>query len=285
MTAADHSVGGATPPPAAGTPVVRLRDVRKEFDGGRVVALDGVSLDVHGGELTVIIGLSGSGKSTLLRHLNKLHVPTSGHVEVLGHDVVAARGKELRELRRDVGFIFQQFNIVGRLSCLENVLSGALGRVRGPRYGVLSYSKSMRREALECLDRVGLADRAFQRADTLSGGQQQRVAIARTIMQKPKIVLADEPVASLDPEISGQVMDVLFRVCSEENLSVLCSLHQVDLALGWATRLIGLRDGQLVLDKPARGLSTEEAMAVYQRLDPTGEKAAEYTEPAMAQQR
>lgn len=283
---ADRSAGGAaTTPPPAGTPVVRLRDVRKEFDGGRVVALDGVSIDVHGGELTVIIGLSGSGKSTLLRHLNKLHVPTSGHVEVLGHDVVAARGRELRELRRDVGFIFQQFNIVGRLSCLENVLSGALGRVRGPRYGVLSYSKSMRREALECLDRVGLADRAFQRADTLSGGQQQRVAIARTIMQKPKIVLADEPVASLDPEISGQVMDVLFRVCSEENLSVLCSLHQVDLALGWATRLIGLRDGQLVLDKPARGLSTEEAMAVYQRLDPTGEKAAEYSEPAMAQQR
>jgi phosphonate transport system ATP-binding protein len=269
----------------SGAPVVRLRDVRKEFDGGRVVALDGVSLDVHGGELTVIIGLSGSGKSTLLRHLNKLHVPTSGHVEVLGHDVVAARGKELRELRRDVGFIFQQFNIVGRLSCLENVLSGALGRVRGPRYGVLSYPKSMRREALECLDRVGLADRAFQRADTLSGGQQQRVAIARTIMQKPKIVLADEPVASLDPEISGQVMDVLFRVCSEENLSVLCSLHQVDLALGWATRLIGLRDGQLVLDKPAQGLSTEEAMAVYQRLDPTGEKVAEYTAPAMAESR
>lgn len=260
--------------------VVRLRNLRKEFDGGRVVALDDVSLDVRAGELTVIIGLSGSGKSTLLRHLNRLHVPTSGHVEVLGHDVVDARSRELRALRRDVGFIFQQFNIVGRLSCLENVLSGALGRVRGPRYGVLSYPRSMRREALECLDRVGLADRAFQRADTLSGGQQQRIAIARTIMQRPRIVLADEPVASLDPEISGQVMDVLFRVCTEENLSVLCSLHQVDLALGWATRLIGLRDGRLVLDKPARGLSTEEAMAVYTRLDPTGEKVGEYAAPA-----
>ena len=137
-------------------------------------------------------------------------------------------------------------------------------------------------QALEQLDRVGLADRAFQRADTLSGGQQQRVAIARTIMQKPRIVLADEPVASLDPEISGQVMDVLFRVCSEENLSVLCSLHQVDLALGWAKRLIGLRDGQLVLDKPAEGLTTADAMAVYQRLDPTGEKIAEYEMPELA---
>ncbi|MGY6502601.1 MAG: phosphonate ABC transporter ATP-binding protein [Acidimicrobiales bacterium] len=271
-----HGAGASAPAPAGSGPVVRLRDVRKEFDGGKVAALDGVTLDIHPGELTVLIGLSGSGKSTMLRHLNKLHVPTSGEVEVLGHDVVRARGRELRALRRDVGFIFQQFNIVGRLSCLENVMSGALGRLRGPRYGVLTYSKKLRREALEQLDRVGLGDRAFQRADTLSGGQQQRVAIARTIMQKPQLVLADEPVASLDPEISGQVMDVLFRVCSEENLSVLCSLHQVDLALGWANRLIGLRDGKLVLDKPAKGLTTAEAMAVYQRLDPTGEKAAEY---------
>jgi phosphonate transport system ATP-binding protein len=261
---------------AAPAPVVRMRHVRKEFDGGRVVALDDVSLDISPGELTVLIGLSGSGKSTLLRHLNKLHVPTSGQIEVLGHDVVRAKGRELRALRRDVGFIFQQFNIVGRLSCIENVLSGALGRLRGPRYGVLSYSTRLRREALEHLDRVGLADRAFQRSDTLSGGQQQRVAIARTLMQHPKLVLADEPVASLDPEISGQVMDVLFRVCAEDNLSVLCSLHQVDLALGWAERLVGLRDGRVVLDKPARGLTTEEAMAVYQRLDPAGDKAGEY---------
>jgi phosphonate transport system ATP-binding protein len=271
-----NGAGASAPAPAGSEPVVRLRDLRKEFDGGKVTALDGVTLDVHSGQLTVLIGLSGSGKSTLLRHLNKLHVPTSGEVEVLGYDVNHAKGRELRTLRRNVGFIFQQFNIVGRLSCLENVMSGALGRIRGPRYGVLTYSKKLRREALEHLDRVGLADRAFQRTDTLSGGQQQRVAIARTIMQRPQLVLADEPVASLDPEISGQVMDVLFRVCKEEQLSVLCSLHQVDLALGWADRLIGLRDGKLVLDKPAQGLTTEEAMAVYQRLDPTGEKAAEY---------
>lgn len=263
--------------------VVRLRNVRKEFDNGRVVALDDVNLDIHGGELTVLIGLSGSGKSTLLRHLNKLHVPTSGTVEVLDRDVGSLKGGGLRSLRRDVGFIFQQFNIVGRLSCLENVLSGALGRLRGPRYGVVSYPRSLRREALEHLDRVGLADRAFQRADTLSGGQQQRVAIARTIMQKPKLVLADEPVASLDPEISGQVMDVLFRVCTEDNLSVICSLHQVDLALGWAKRLVGLRDGKVVLDRPADGLSTADVMTVYQRLDPTGDKVAEY-EPTMVSQ-
>ena len=258
--------------------IISVRNLRKEFAGGTVVALDDVSLDVPAGQLLVIIGLSGSGKSTFLRHLNKLHVPTSGEIEVLGHDVNTAKGSELRELRRDVGFIFQQFNIAGRLTVLENVLCGALGRLRGPRYGVLTYPKRLRREALEQLERVGLADRAFQRTDTLSGGQQQRVAIARTLMQKPRIVLADEPVASLDPEISGQVMEVLFRVTSEENMTVITSLHQVELALGWAQRMVGLRDGRVVLDRDAAGLSTEEVMAVYNRLDPTGEKREEYAQ-------
>ncbi|MEM9713560.1 MAG: phosphonate ABC transporter ATP-binding protein [Actinomycetota bacterium] len=259
-----------------GRTVISVSNLRKEFAGGSVVALDDVNLDVPEGQLLVIIGLSGSGKSTFLRHLNKLHTPTNGRIEVLGHDVNAAKGSELRQLRRDVGFIFQQFNIVGRLTVLENVLSGALGRLRGPRYGVLTYSKKLRREALEQLERVGLADRAFQRTNTLSGGQQQRVAIARTLMQKPKIVLADEPVASLDPEISGQVMEVMFRVTSEENMTVITSLHQVELALGWAQRMVGLRDGRVVLDRDAEGLSTEEVMTVYSRLDPTGAKRDEY---------
>ena len=252
------------------SPVIRLSGVRKEFDRGRVVALDGVTFEVPKGELLVLIGLSGSGKSTLLRHLNGLQHPDEGEVEVLGVDVVDVKGRQLRQLRRDVGFIFQQFNLVGRISVLENVLSGALGRMRGPRYGVVSYSTRQRKEALAQLDRVGLADRAFQRADTLSGGQQQRVAIARTLMQQPELVLADEPVASLDPESSRQVMDVLFRVCAEDNLTVVCSLHQVDLALGYAHRLVGLRDGRVVLDKRAEALATGEAMEVYQRIAPSG---------------
>lgn len=256
--------------------VIRIRDLRKEF--GTTVALDDVTLDVNAGELTVIVGLSGSGKSTLLRHLNGLHTPTSGEVEVLGQDVVRASRKELRSLRRDIGFVFQQFNIIGRLTAMENVLSGALGRLRGPRFGVASYPKALRLEALELLERVGLGDRAFQRASTLSGGQQQRCAIARTVMQRPRIVLADEPVASLDPEISGQIMDLLFRICSEEGLTVLCSLHQVDLALGWADRLVGLRDGRVVMDKSAAGLTSDEVMKVYRRLDPDGEKGDEYRE-------
>lgn len=250
-------------------PIVRLNGLSKQFPNGPL-ALDEVTLSVPRGQLLCLIGLSGSGKSTLLRHLNGLHRPTQGEVEVMGLDVVRANRSHLRVLRREVGFVFQQFGLVGRLSCLENVLSGALGRLRGPRLGTLSYSTSLRRQALEHLDRVGLADRAFQRSDTLSGGQMQRVAIARTLMQQPTLLLADEPVASLDPESSAQVMDMLFRIVVEDQLTVICTLHQVELAMGWANRIVGLRDGQMVLDRAVTDLAEDEVMDVYRRVDPNG---------------
>lgn len=264
---------------ASGETAVRVTNLVKTFDNGSVTALDQVSITVPTGQLLVIIGLSGAGKSTLLRHLNGLHLPTEGSVEVLGQDVPALTRPELRHLRRDIGFVFQQFNIVGRVTCIENVLSGALGRIRGPRIGAMMYPKSLRVEAFEQLDRVGLADRAWQRTDTLSGGQQQRVAIARSLMQKPKLVLADEPVASLDPEISGQVMDLLVQCCIEDNITVICSLHQVELALGWTDRLIGLRDGKVVMDTPVDdSLNQDAVMEVYRELDPSGDKREEYAE-------
>jgi|TARA_B100001741_G_scaffold313816_1_gene322296 phosphonate transport system ATP-binding protein len=263
---------------APGTTAVEVNDLVKTFDNGAVRALDGVSFAVPEGQLLVIIGLSGSGKSTLLRHLNGLHSPSEGSVTVLEQNVENLNRADLRALRKDVGFVFQQFNIVGRLTCIENVLTGTLGRLKGPRLGAAMYPKKLRREAIEQLDRVGLAERAWQRTDTLSGGQQQRVAIARTLMQKPKIVLADEPVASLDPEISGQVMDLLVQCCIEDGLTVLCSLHQVDLALGWADRLIGLRDGKIVLDTPVDdSIDQQSVMGVYRELDPDGEKTGEYS--------
>ena len=265
--------------PASGETAVKVTNLVKTFDNGSVTALDQVSITVPTGQLLVIIGLSGAGKSTLLRHLNGLHLPTEGSVEVLGQDVPALTRPELRHLRRDIGFVFQQFNIVGRVTCIENVLSGALGRIRGPRIGAMMYPKSLRVEAFEQLDRVGLADRAWQRTDTLSGGQQQRVAIARSLMQKPKLVLADEPVASLDPEISGQVMDLLVQCCIEDNITVICSLHQVELALGWTDRLIGLRDGKVVMDTPVDdSLNQDAVMEVYRELDPSGDKREEYAE-------
>jgi phosphonate transport system ATP-binding protein len=257
--AANAAVPGG-PAVASGT-AVRLHQVTKDYAETR--ALDAVDLTVPAGQMLAILGASGSGKSTLLRTLNGLVVPTSGTVEVLGTEVTKARGAELRRLRTGVGFIFQQFGLVGRLSVMENVLSGALGRIRFPRAGVLSYPRSLRLEALSNLDRVGLADRAFQRSDTLSGGQQQRVAIARTLMQRPTVLLADEPVASLDPESSAAVLALLLEICQEKGLTVITSLHQVELARGWADRLVGMRAGRVVLDGSPKDLGSEEVMEIY----------------------
>jgi phosphonate transport system ATP-binding protein len=244
--------------------VVRLDGVTKRF--GATTALDDVSLTVNRGEIVVLLGLSGSGKSTLLRHLDGLEVPTSGSVEVLGDDVPRLTGRRLRTLRSKVGFIFQQFELVPSLTVLENVLTGALAAVNGPRLGLWSYSKARKLTALGHLDRVGLLDRAYQRADTLSGGQQQRVAIARALMQSPSVLLADEPVASLDPESSDQVMALIREIAADEGLTVVCSLHQVDLAISWADRIVGLRHGRVVLDLPTEGLTKSQVMEIYGRV-------------------
>ena len=250
--------------PATGAPVISVDGLTKRFD--ETVALDNVSLNVHKGEVLVLLGLSGSGKSTLLRHFNGLETPTTGEVRVLGEPVNRLSGRSLRGLRSRVGFIFQQFELVGALTVLENVLSGALGSLRAPRLGLFGYSRELKLRALGHLDRVGLLDRAYQRADTLSGGQQQRVAIARALMQNPEVLLADEPVASLDPESSTQVMALIREIAAADGLTVVCSLHQVDLAISWADRIVGVRHGALVLDTPAEGLSKAEVMENYGRV-------------------
>jgi phosphonate transport system ATP-binding protein len=256
-------------------PAVRLDQLTKVF--GQTTALDQVDLEVPAGQMLAILGASGSGKSTLLRTLNGLVAPTSGSIRVLGTDVQEAHGTQLRALRRGVGFIFQQFGLVGRISVLENVLSGALGRIRFPRVGVVTYPRALRLEALDHLERVGLAERAFQRSDTLSGGQQQRVAIARTLMQRPVLLLADEPVASLDPESATSVMSLLLRICQEEHLTVIASLHQVELARGWADRMVGLRDGRVVLDERPQDITAEQVMRIYR-----GARSAANAEPDAA---
>lgn len=245
--------------------VINVANLSKTFDTG-TQALRNVSIQIPEGQMVALIGLSGSGKSTLMRHLNGLTSPTAGDAWVLDTHINTASKKQLREVRRHIGFIFQQFGLVGRITALENVLSGALGSLTGPRFGVASYPLKFRKQALEHLDRVGMADYAFQRADTLSGGQMQRVAIARSLMQQPSVMLADEPVASLDPESSAQVMEIMLRVATEENLTVLVTLHQVELALGWAERIIGLRDGEVVLDDAPKKIGKKKVMEVYQRV-------------------
>jgi phosphonate transport system ATP-binding protein len=249
-------------------PVISLGQVTKTF-GNDIIALRDVSLDVPEGEFLALLGSSGAGKSTLLRHICGLHQPSAGTIRVLGMDVRSIPERTMRHLRRRIGFIFQQFNLVGQLSVLENVCSGALGRLRGPRLGLFSYSTRLRREALECLDRVGLADQSFQRADTLSGGQQQRAAIARVLMQRPEIVLADEPVASLDPDSSQMVMRLLHDIAREDEVTMVASLHQMDLALSWADRIVGLRRGAVVLDTPAGAVDTDTMMKVYGSATPS----------------
>lgn len=242
---------------------------------GDKAALKGVDLAIEPGEMVVLLGLSGSGKSTFLRHVDGLETPTSGTLNVLGQDLTTLSGSQMRRLRSKVGFVFQQFELVPSLSALENVLTGALSTLRGPRLGLATYPRRLRVKALETLDRVGLLERAYERADTLSGGQQQRVAIARALMQEPEILLADEPVASLDPESSRIVMSLIRDIARERNLTVLCSLHQVDLALSWADRIIGLREGAVVLDTPTAGLGRAEVMEIYGKVavDTEGDSA------------
>lgn len=175
-------------------------------------------------------------------------------------------------MRRQIGMIFQDFNLIGPMSVLENVCTGALGALKGPRISLMMYPKSVRKEAIQQLDRVGLTDRAYQRADTLSGGQQQRVAIARALMQHPDVLLADEPVASLDPVSSGQVLKLLRQICIEDNLTVIASLHQVQLAIDFGDRVLGLRSGKLVFDQAADSLDAEQASPIYSQVAAAGEE-------------
>lgn len=241
---------------------VEVRELGKVYpDGTR--ALEDVSFSVESGEFAVVIGRSGAGKSTLLRCINGLVEPTSGEVFVGEHCLTGLGGGRLREARRKLGFIFQQFNLVRRLTALENVLCGRLAGMPVLASCGRRFSKGDRAEALECLERVGLAEKAHQRADTLSGGQQQRVGIARALAQNPRVILADEPVASLDPESSRIVMDTLRALSDEEGIAVLCNLHQVELASSYADRIIGIRDGELMLDAPAPNVSRDEIDEIY----------------------
>jgi phosphonate transport system ATP-binding protein len=215
-------------------------------------ALDGVSLDVRRGEFVVLIGLSGSGKSTLLRCLNRLVEPTSGSVVLDGTDVTAARGTQLRRLRRRMGMIFQQFNLVRRSSAFANVLSGGLATRSLWRTIAARPARTDVALAYENLVRVGILDKAFERADSLSGGQQQRVGIARALMQRPDLMLADEPVASLDPATSHSVLRYLEEINRKDGITVVCSLHFLSLARRYGTRVIALKAGRVAFDgKPS----------------------------------
>ncbi len=225
-----------------------VEHLTKVYERGDVLALDDISFSVEKGEFLVLIGLSGSGKSTLLRCINRLIEPTAGKVYFDGIDVTAASSRDLRQLRRRMAMIFQQFNLVRRSSVLTNVLSGRLGYVNPWLSATHQFPHSEIKMAMANLERVGIPEQAYKRADELSGGQQQRVGIARALMQTPELLMADEPVSALDPATSHSVMRYLELMNREDGVTVLASLHFLSLARRYGTRILALKDGKIVYE-------------------------------------
>ena len=257
--------------------ILEIKEIHTSYTAN-VPVLRGISLKVEQGEFVGIIGLSGSGKSTLLRCINRLVDATAGEVFVPDSlfnatsngkaiDILKLSRTDLRHVRRKIGMIFQQFNIIKRLSVIENVLSGGLGYQPAVRSTLRMFSQDEQRQALINLKRVGLLEHAYKRAAELSGGEQQRVAIARTLMQKPAIILADEPVSSLDPKLSRVILDILQRVCREDGITALVSLHTLELTREYADRVVGLKDGQIFFDGPIQELTEAVVDSIYGQND------------------
>ena len=241
--------------------VLQIANLNKVF--GDKIALDAVNLTIRSGEMVAIIGRSGAGKSTLLRSINRLNSVTSGEIRFEDRLVGTLAGCALREWRRNCAMVFQQFNLVGRMDVLSNVLVGRVSYQGQLRSCLKLYSRAERALAIMALERVEMSDFALQRADTLSGGQQQRVAIARALVQEPRILLADEPIASLDPRSARQVMELLRDINRRDGITVICNLHTLDTARNYCDRIIGMRAGRVVFDGPAAAFDTETARAIY----------------------
>lgn len=241
-------------------PLISVRNLAVAYDDQPV--LNGVDLDVNPGEMVALLGASGSGKSTLMKSLTGFAPITAGTARVAGYDVTNLRRGDLRKLRSDVGQVFQQFNLIPRLSVLTNVLTGALPHA-GPANLVGGFSSDHRCLAMHYLDRVGIAHKAKEPARALSGGQQQRVAIARALMQQPRVILADEPVASLDPKLADSVLELLRGIATEDGIPVLVSLHVLPLALAHSDRILGLRNGRLLLSAPTAELDAPALSVLY----------------------
>ena len=242
--------------------LIEFKNVSKTYPNG-VKGLKNVNLTIDQGEFVAIIGLSGAGKSTLIRTINRMIDITEGQLIVDGVDVMSLHGKEMRRFRRKIGMIFQSFNLVTRSTAIKNVLTSMVPDMGFVKVLFGIFSKEQKMQALDALDKVGILDKAYTRCDQLSGGQQQRVALARTLNQSPSIILADEPVAALDPVTAHQVMADFQRINKEMNISVLINIHHVDLALKYASRVIGIRAGEIVYDGPTSGVTQEVLDYIY----------------------
>ena len=242
--------------------MLRIANLTKRYGTGDA-ALNGVDLDIPAGEVVGLIGPSGAGKSTLIRCINRLVEPTAGSVFLAGEEVTGLGRRDLRRVRRRMGMIFQEFALIERLTVMENVLSGRLGYVPYWRSLLRRFPGEDVARAFATLDRVGLLDHVDKRADALSGGQRQRVGIARALLQRPDILLVDEPTASLDPKTSRQIMRLICGICAEDGLAAVVNMHDVALAQMFLKRIVGLRQGRVVYDGPAGGLTPEVLTVIY----------------------
>ncbi len=243
--------------------MIEFQNVSKRYPNG-FEALKNINLKIEQGEFVAVIGLSGAGKSTLIRTINRMHDITEGTLTVDGTNVMELQGKQLRTFRRKIGMIFQSFNLITRTTVIKNVLTAFVPELPWWRALLGIFTKEEKIAALESLDKMGILDKAFVRADQLSGGQQQRVALARTLAQNPQIILADEPVASLDPITARQVMDDFLRINQDMNITVIINIHHVELALQYATRVVGIREGKIVYDGPASQVDQDILDSIYQ---------------------
>ncbi len=239
-----------------------ISHLRKEYVAGKAVLKD-INLTIEAQSITAIIGPSGTGKSTLLRCINRLIEPTSGSIKLGGIEMCTARGQELRAVRRRIGMVFQEYNLVERLSVMENVLCGRLGYMSAFKAWMRKFSQEDINRAYDLLDMVGLTDFAHARADALSGGQRQRVGIARAVMQEPQILLADEPTSSLDPKTSVEIMELLTKVANMSNISVLINIHDVNLGRRFADRVVGMSQGDVIFDGKPDALTNEHLKQIY----------------------
>ncbi|MEP7286147.1 MAG: phosphonate ABC transporter ATP-binding protein [Chloroflexota bacterium] len=243
--------------------MIRVRGLSKQYAKTDSPALCEISFEVERGAFVTVLGRSGSGKTTLFRCLNRLIIPDAGEILIDGHSLTRLKGPALRDLRQGVATIFQQFNLIKRLTVLENVLAARLPYIPLWRIMLREFSRPDREWAYYCLERIGMSEYAGRRADTLSGGQQQRVAIARALAQQPIVILADEPIASLDPESATIVLEELKAISKTEGITVLCSLHQEAFALRYGARIIGLNRGHIAVDVPCEHFTAEQRDLIY----------------------